>query len=296
MRMYKLWLVTYCALFVAQSVLAETVTTVRLPHNNITLLANLVEVNDNKNAPFFLITHGTLAHNKMEIISAMQTELAAENFSSLAVNLSYSINARQSAMLDCGITHQHKHEDAVSELAAWVKWVQQAGYNDVYLVGHSRGGAQTAWYMTQSPPLIIKGAVLIAPANNSPEKTIANYKKNYGTTPSEALSAQQGKTMLENIDFIYCRKAHVAKDTFNSYYKNEPRFAFSHSAKTIDQPLLVVAGSEDEIVPLTQADVDAIQKDNASFLMVDGADHFFRDLYMLDIVEGIKTWITKTHQ
>src|SRR5262245_57576967 len=48
-----------------------------------------------------LIVHGSLAHDKMELIAALQKLMAARGVSTLAINLSLGINDRH-GFFDCG--------------------------------------------------------------------------------------------------------------------------------------------------------------------------------------------------
>jgi pimeloyl-ACP methyl ester carboxylesterase len=49
----------------------------------------------------------------------------------------------------------------------------------------------------------------------------------------------------------------------------------------------VIVGSEDMIAPNTYRRVEVLNKKNIELLVVDGAGHFFRDLYFDDLMEII---------
>ena len=53
----------------------------------------------------------------------------------------------------------------------------------------------------------------------------------------------------------------------------------------IEPPVLVIAASEDQSVPGVAAAMG--EAGDASVVEIDGADHFFRDLYVYDMVEAI---------
>ncbi len=57
-----------------------------------------------------LMQHGTLAHNKMEIMQSLSELLKEKGYNTLNVNLSYAVDKRPSEMLDCTIEHKHKHD------------------------------------------------------------------------------------------------------------------------------------------------------------------------------------------
>jgi len=74
-----------------------------------------------------MLLHGTLAHNKMEIMQSLSDLLQEKGYNTLNVNLSYALDKRPSEMLDCTIEHKHKHEDAVAELRYLDELVESAG-------------------------------------------------------------------------------------------------------------------------------------------------------------------------
>ena len=69
----------------APALLAEEV---ELEYQGLTLNGNLEQAEDNwPQGPVLLMTHGTLAHNQMEIMATLQTLFAERGLSSLAISL-----------------------------------------------------------------------------------------------------------------------------------------------------------------------------------------------------------------
>ena len=67
--------------FWGHALLAEEVS---VSHGGLTLNANLAATGDDwSKGPVVLMTHGTLAHNRMEIMQGLQTMLADRGVSSL---------------------------------------------------------------------------------------------------------------------------------------------------------------------------------------------------------------------
>ena len=79
---------------------------------------------ENKEAPIFLILHGTFAWHGMELISALQENLFENDFGSLAFTLSLSENNRKE-FFDCSHQILSKHEDAQLELDLWLTWLEK---------------------------------------------------------------------------------------------------------------------------------------------------------------------------
>lgn len=276
--------------------LAEEVTQ---QHNKLTLNADLQKIDDWKKHPLILITHGTLAHNKMELISTLQELFSEQNISTLAINLSLNINNRH-GFYDCATPHTHKQSDAVDEIDIWVKWLKNQGVKKIILMGHSRGGNQTAWYATQNSDAAIKKIVLIAPATWNRESSINGYRKKYNKELVPLLNKAQNlinngnkKMRLKHTDFLYCKDTAVTAESFASYYDNNKNKDSLYLIPKIKKPLLVIAGSEDKTVRNLDKLVPPLtQKYPFKFKLIDGADHFFRDLYADELVESVTDFIS----
>ena len=119
------------------------------PFKGITLNANLELAKDKKPADgVILITHGGLAHRGMELVTNLQKLLKERGYNTLAINLSLGLNDRH-GMYDCMVTQRHYNDDAADEIGAWVGWLKKQGATRVALLGHSRGGTQTALDQTK---------------------------------------------------------------------------------------------------------------------------------------------------
>jgi pimeloyl-ACP methyl ester carboxylesterase len=266
---------------------------VSVMHNGLKLTANL-EMAEGKTIkdPVIVLTHGTLAHNKMEIISQLQNLLKENQYSSLAVNLGLGISDRK-GMYDCATTHRHKHTDAVEEIGLWVHWLKAKGADNLVLMGHSRGGNQTAWYAAENYDAAIKKVVLIAPATWTEAYASAGYKKQYKKDLMPILKnaqdlVSQGKadTVMAGIDHIYCPSTSVTAESFVSYYQPDERFDTPYLLDKIKQPVLVFAGSADTTVKDIEPKVGPmVVAGKIDLSVIDGAGHMFRDIYMDDLVE-----------
>ncbi|HEX9702961.1 MAG TPA: hypothetical protein VGA19_08920, partial [Rhodospirillales bacterium] len=73
-----------------------------------------------------LITHGTMAHNDMQIIRSLRNLLGGRGLNTLAINLSLSENDRH-GIYDCAKPHRHKDSDGPAEIALWVDWLKKQG-------------------------------------------------------------------------------------------------------------------------------------------------------------------------
>jgi pimeloyl-ACP methyl ester carboxylesterase len=270
-----------------------------IDHDGLKLRARLVTAEDAILADgVVLITHGTLAHNRMEIIDTIQTALAERGHNSLAITLSFGLDDR-GGMYDCEVPHTHKHTDAIDEIGLWLDWLKGQGAENVFLMGHSRGGNQTAWFAAEHPDPIVKGVVLIAPATWNEQEAASSYEDRYGVALSNLLEKAksmvdtgQGSTMMTDIGFLYCSGAAVSAETFMSYYQPDPRMHTPNLIPEIKAPVLVIVGSEDEVVTgLEEAMAPLVEAGEAQMTVVDGADHFFLDFYAEDAADAVDEFI-----
>ena len=283
-------------LFFSTPLLAEEIT---LEHNGLTLHAELQTVGDNwQQGPVVLMTHGTLAHNRMEIMATLQELFAEREISSLALNLSLGLSKRQ-GMYDCATPHSHKHTDALDEIGLWLEWLKQQGVESVVLLGHSRGGNQTAWFAAERDEATISKVILVAPQVWDEQKSAKGYKKSYKKalapilTRAEKMVAEgKGGEHLSPVDFIYCAESSASAEAFVSYYKADPRMDTPYLVKQFNKPALIFAGSEDKVVKGLIEKMERMDKEGVSFEVIDGADHFFLDLYAEELADMAAEFIS----
>ena len=274
---------------------------VTLAHGGLTLNANLEKTASWPAGPVVLIVHGTLAHNGMELIAGLQPLLAAKGLSSLAINLGLGVDNRH-GMYDCATPHRHRHVDAVAEIGSWVNWLKQQGTKQVVLLGHSRGGNQAAWFAAEHDDPALRAAVLAAPATWTAAEAAQGYEKRYGKPLAPTLekakslvTAGKGDTLVEQVDFVYCANASATAAAFVGYYAPDERFDTPTLLPRINEPVLVVAAGGDELVKdLPARTAPAVDGKRVRLVTIDGADHFFRDLYAEDMVEAVAAFVAET--
>ncbi|MDH5785237.1 MAG: alpha/beta hydrolase, partial [Chromatiales bacterium] len=271
---------------------AEEIT---IDYNGLKLNANLEKAGDNwRDGPVILMTHGTLGHNRMEIMATLQELFTEREISSLAINLSYGLSARESSTYDCATPHDHKHTDALDEIGEWLRWLSNQGVKSVVLLGHSRGGNQTAWFSAERDGDIVSKVILIAPSVWDEKKQTQGYLTRYNKPLAPVLNratrlvdARQGEQQISPVDFIYCADTTATARAFVSYYQSEPRMDTPTLIKGITKPLLVIAGSEDSVVEGLIEAMEGMAQENLQFEVIDGADHMFRDLYAEEVADMV---------
>jgi pimeloyl-ACP methyl ester carboxylesterase len=285
------------ALAMALAVGAAAAEEVTLTDRGLVLNANLETTGaDWQRGPVVLMTHGTLAHGGMEIMQTLQSALQERGISSLSMTLSLGLDNR-SGMYDCAVPHTHLHTDAVGEIGAWLGWLQGQGVEKVALLGHSRGGNQSARFAAEHPDAPLDAVILIAPQTWSEAAAVQAYDKRFGKALEPQLerarlldSEGRGAEMLKPVDFIYCAETSATAAAFLSYHAPDPRMDTPRLIPDIKAPVLVVAGSEDDVIEgLVEAVQPMADGERVNLIVLDGADHFFRDLYAEEIADEVQT-------
>ena len=245
--------------------------------------------------PMVLIVHGTLAHNSVEIVTTLQELLADEDLNSLAINLSLGLDDRHGSY-ECSAPHQHRHQDASKEISAWIEWLKKQGAEKVVVVGHARGGSQVASYSQQADSSVI-GQVLVAPMTWSAKYAAEAYESRYQQSLASILTIaheQQGVWMPDKTSFIYCEDApKVSVESFLSYYEPTQTLNTPDLLLATTLPTLLIAGSEDNVIKDLPQQMAKLELPAVEFLVIDGADHYFRDLYADEVVESMLNLIER---
>jgi pimeloyl-ACP methyl ester carboxylesterase len=245
-----------------------------------------------------LLLHETLAHNRMEIMSALQELLRERGRNSLAISLTYGLNERR-GLYDCSIEQDHRDEDAAVEIKNWVEWLKKQGASDITLAGHERGGNQVAIYAAKEPDKAVKRLVLIAPIADTPANMEGRFTARF-RQPLQPILAQAQKlveegqptTLLVDVPFLVCPAAKVTAAAFVNYYGPNQNLYTPSLLPHINMPILVTVGDLD---PLSSEIVPAIEgipgTDKIQLVTIPGADNFFRDLAADDLAERINQFI-----
>jgi pimeloyl-ACP methyl ester carboxylesterase len=288
-----------CALAFGIMAVAVEAKEVTLRHKGLTLNANLELAAGKTPADgVILITHGGLAHRDMEVITYVQNLLVKDKgYSTLAINLSLGLDNRH-GMYDCKTTHRHRNDDAADEIGAWVDWLKKQGVQRVTLLGHSRGGAQTALYAAERDNALVKAVVLMAPAIRE-NTDAAGYQQRYQKPLAPVLEQAQklveagkGGTVLEHINLLNCPNTSATADSFVSYYGQDPRLDTPYLIPKLKKPMLVVVAGHDEVVVgLDKKVAPLADGKRVQLKVIDGAGHYFRDLYADDTVDAIDVFL-----
>lgn len=288
-----------CALvFTGPAARADEVVT---EHQGLDVLGNL-EIAPGKSLKadgVVLLVHDTLAHHRMEVMSAQQDLLKERGINSLAITLSLGLDKRR-GMYDCAIEQDHRHDDALDEIDTWVAWLKEKGASNITLGGHGRGAAQAALYAERKNDKVIKRLVLIAPLAQTFDSAEAEYQTRYRRPLRDVLGqaekfASQGAAdeLLEGAAFLECPAPKVTAGAFSDYYSASPRFFTPNLMAGLKAPALVVIGDQDRPAAEIMAAMESQPSKNATLQIIPGADHFFSDLFADQLADRIKEFVSK---
>jgi pimeloyl-ACP methyl ester carboxylesterase len=248
---------------------------IRIEHQGLTVNGNLeLAAGQDLSDGVILMLHGTLGHKDMEIMATLQERFLEIGRNSLAINLSLDVDDRH-GFYPCERPHTHQNEDALDELDTWLAWLVEQGSRDIVLLGHSRGGNQIARYVVAREPAVT-AMILLAPATAS---------RDISADVMADLEQARASEWLDEISFLHCARTQVRGTTFVSYAAPQAAADTPRLLEDIALPVVVISGSEDSVVPDLPEKMAGLSNHNVRHIAVDGADHFFRDLYAYDVVE-----------
>ncbi len=169
----------------------------------------------------------------------------------------------------------------------------------VSLLGHSRGGNQAALFAQAARTRVLESLILIAPMTFDSEHLAASYADSHSESLSELIAEARGKDLTTDPDalmrvpgFLHCSDSQVSPQSFLSYYLPEYEADTPTILEQLKMPVLVITGTQDSVTPGLLERVP--ERDGVEMVSIDGADHFFRDLYADEGVEAIAEFMDKT--
>lgn len=268
---------------------------VTLSHRGIALNATL-EMAEGKSLDdgVVVMVHGTMAHKDMDIMRRFRVMFRQHGFTTLAINLGLGIDHRRGAY-DCARPSTHHFADAVTEIGAWLDWLQANGARRMVLFGFSRGGQQSARFAAERDHVRLASLVLLAPINPMEVASSARYESQFGKPLAAVLDRAHslakggnGKAFLENVPFLNCPATDVTAESFLSYYAPDPKLEMPALLEQVKKPTLVVVAGADRIVrDLDKLIAPLAERKRVRVALIPGADHFFGDLYGEDAMDEI---------
>lgn len=240
-----------------------------------------------------MLVHNTLGGFDATLITELQTALAEQGLSTLAINLSLGVSARMTSF-ECNDRHRHRHEDALEEIDAWTEWLLGEGLGPVALVGHGRGGAQIAWYLAKSGGKRVNAAVLLAPSGWTPRSADVEYRARYTAGIAALLTriaSFKPDDFIDNVPFLHCGSVVATRASISSYYGVEPKRDTPTVLATVKTPVLALLPD-----PLSDNDgvtkrLSAVKNQFISVRPIPNADAQFSSDALPVVVKAIEAYL-----
>ena len=152
------------------------------------------------------------------------------------------------------------------------------------------------------PDAIIKSLVLIAPMIWTYEKARRAYPKRFKKLLGPILAKArklhddyEGMMLMKKTGFLGCPKARVTADAFIDFYAPNPYYFTPNLLPFIKTSILILAGSNDQKVPELPSAIASLPYSKSLELQIlNGADHFFQDLYGDLLAEYMAAFISRS--
>jgi len=263
---------------------------VTLGHGDTVLLADFVAPETAAFRGVALITHGTLAHKDMELIEALQENLAYVGIASLAHTISANVSERR-GIYDCAVPMTHMPGDAAKEVVAWGKWLKAEGHDTIALIGHGRGArAQASAARTLEP--VVAMAMLAPMTTQGERRERALYAERFGidieTSVARAAAADDKATPISVPGLFFCKDIEARPETIHAYFAGDP-IGTETLMPAISSPVLVIAAGADDF----SEDVAEAFRDSgaADIRTIESADHLFSDFFADDATEIVSDFL-----
>ena len=138
---------------------------------------------------------------------------------------------------------------------------------------------------------------LLAPVIDTYKGTKTYYEEELGIPYELIINSNENYNLADRykkINFLFCENVDVSSNTFKSYLdfsKNKSNYPFSFNIFDLinnsESPITIFSGTDDEILLDSYKSYEKINKLNGKSVIIEGSGHFFRDLYLEDVIDII---------
>ncbi len=250
-------------------------------------------IRNGKAKPMIVFAHGFKGFMDWGHFPLLGAEMAKNGFVFIRFNFSMNGITENSPqeIEDAEAFGRNSFSNEMNDLGAVIDWVQnQAGGNEgaeldldrLTLMGHSRGG----------------GLVILKAAEDSRVKAtislaaVHDFATRY---PPAMLQKWESEGVMYVLNGRTGKHLPVYWETAVDFMANKDRFDIPTKIKTLDTPLLLFHGDQDETLPIATAHTLASWKTDSNLIVMEGAGHTFggkhpwTDKNLPDYVQEIAT-------
>ena len=235
-----------------------------------------------KAKPAMLVLHGFLQTYEFMSTRNIVNGLASQGYSVLAPNLSLGVPNRQQSV-QCTAIHSHTLGADLQEITFWVNWLKQAGHSEVILIGHSWGSQHALAYLVENPDPAVKALIAI-----SLVRTHQSGQQNAEQIHQAQARLHAQDKALHPYALSFCKRYMATAQSYLSYAQWDDSKVLKTLAVLHQEqvPLFVIIGAADKRIDAQW--LQALQGQVNSLAVVDGANHFFSDMYEFDLNDRLE--------
>lgn len=228
-----------------------------------------VSLSENHKAPLVIFSHGFKGFKDWGAFNYISSFFASQEVSFLKFNFSHNGTTPSDCLnfSDLEAFGNNNFSKELDDLGLVINWVEKELYEKVdlsnlVLIGHSRGGGISILKANEDSRVkkVISWASVSDFENRLPKE------KDHIWRDRGVAYVYNGRTKQQMPMYYQFRE---------DFYKNKNRLDIPKAVKSLDVPLLVVHGSEDKTVDLSEAYSLTKNAQHSELFVVEGADHVF---------------------
>lgn len=249
----------------------KTAFTLMPPHGR-PFSADATFLADNQPKPVVIFVHGFKGFKDWGYWNLLAQYFAEHHFAFVKLNLSHNGTTPQNDadLHDMEAFGNNNFSKELTDLETLLNYLHapdcpfkpELNLEAIHLIGHSRGGGLVLLYAASEPR--IKALATWA--------SVSNLNPGYGP---EVLEKWKTEGVLYNLNTRTNLQMPLYYQLYEDYAANPERFDVARATAALKQPLLIVHGDSDAVVPLSKAHELKASKPEAAIFILAGADHSF---------------------
>lgn len=228
-----------------------------------------------------LFLHGFLQTYRFPTVARQVDALSVSGVPVLAPTLSLRVPYRLQSM-PCEAIHAHSMDDAVAEVAHWVAWLVDRGYEEINLVGHSAGAVQLMAYLEHGGSPAVTQVITVGLTELGREMGLEAVR------PTDSEMVADSEIRGYSISMCGNNSYRTTPEAYESYARwNASRIL--QLIRSTETPITVIVGEADARMPMDWA--AALAEAGAQVETIDGAGHFFGAEYEMDLADVLRDLI-----
>ena len=214
-------------------------------------------------------------------------------------------NSDGSVSVKLGGSMYEDFDESKDDIEAFVLYLKNLGYKEIYILGHSLGCNKVLYYSKEYNSNLIKGIILLAPQDFSQMVSIPIHKEMLIEAELNMKSGEPYKILTQK----FLGFAPMSSQTFYKFAtgKNQHNFNYTNTDDNfetllaIDKPILFIMGDKDPAFEKNKEEKMMILLENVknkydkfSYIIIPNGRHSFNDLenvvaqYVFDFIGNTK--------